>query len=671
MPPTNLYWREFTRDGSDDVDHVADAAFLSANFVDFFGNWLQQGSNSSAASFHDLLTIFWNGSEANPSLYKVHMFMVADGSFVTADQRPKAEWFRFNPHVRLAAVVSLPDKDPFSTSQSEWTLCIVASSRIHSEHRFLQVAAWNGLTFRFYQRDQISGIASWNLFGSSTEAFGERAYLGPFNGHVNGAIIMKELHDPWIHWFNTASSVDFTQCFSPEEVTELSSAPYITQPGGAILSQLTEGPGVLEDMITTGVSNWFKQRQKTDFFDASSKLLSSPRNIPRWVAHLLLTTTINIVAARMESDGDTFQIPLDHFYDNELLQNVLGNLLDEAPTLDVSVNPTDYQTAIAKIGLSMLQEVTPITKGPKPQDYIELPTTTLGFDKRDRDPKVLAFGVLARNSEGQARFNILQSSFEDAQGVSKMQQLKKQGPNNFIGLFSRDTFNAIMMLDFWNPVYSWRRGILMQYVPQTTTWNGTSYDLETRFIQNVSNSPQAKNKQADSPEFQFLQLLKVDLATHQKNIAKYFAAVHDYVETSEAAVQALVDYLSLAESRRRIYRPLPLDEFGSSMPYALKIPADAPPLEMTASGRVQTMPARGQDFLKKWTSSLAGVNPRVVPDTSAQVAGGPLPISALPRPSLLSLPCQSSLDSTTTAAVLASRGCPYGKRTFVNRVPRN
>jgi hypothetical protein len=35
--------------------------------------------------------------------------------------------------------------------------------------------------------------STWNYFGESMDAFGDFSYLGPFNGHVNGACIMKEM----------------------------------------------------------------------------------------------------------------------------------------------------------------------------------------------------------------------------------------------------------------------------------------------------------------------------------------------------------------------------------------------------------------------------------------------------------------------------------------------
>jgi len=74
---------------------------------------------------------------------------VADGSFVTTADRPTADWF--NPHVRLLTIVTLPGTSAFSTSTDEWTLCIVGSSELKSTQAFLQVASWDGLTFRFYQ----------------------------------------------------------------------------------------------------------------------------------------------------------------------------------------------------------------------------------------------------------------------------------------------------------------------------------------------------------------------------------------------------------------------------------------------------------------------------------------------------------------------------------------
>jgi hypothetical protein len=83
--------------------------------------------------------------------------MVADGSFVDASTKPKESWFR--PQIRILSIVTQSGSSPFSSDTSEWTLCIVGSSLLDSTDRnrsFLQVASWNGLTFRYYQVEPSS-----------------------------------------------------------------------------------------------------------------------------------------------------------------------------------------------------------------------------------------------------------------------------------------------------------------------------------------------------------------------------------------------------------------------------------------------------------------------------------------------------------------------------------
>jgi hypothetical protein len=54
-----LYWRKFTRDGTADQNTLADDKFLTENFTDFFGTWLQEGENSKVVTCHDLVMKFW------------------------------------------------------------------------------------------------------------------------------------------------------------------------------------------------------------------------------------------------------------------------------------------------------------------------------------------------------------------------------------------------------------------------------------------------------------------------------------------------------------------------------------------------------------------------------------------------------------------------------------
>ncbi|KAK4224652.1 hypothetical protein QBC38DRAFT_12997 [Podospora fimiseda] len=658
----DLFWREFTRDHSDDIDHKADAPFLTTNFVDFFGKWLQQDDNKNVVTFDDLTKVFFKKEG-----YTTNIFIVADASFVTPSDRPKGDWFDGN--VRLLNIVHT-GTGPFSQSTDEFTLCIVGSSYLTSDSDFLQVASWDGHTFRFYQRDSFG----WNFFGNSLDAFGRNAYLGPFNGHVNGAVVMKELREPWIHWYNPSSGNDFTACFSQQQKETFLAAPYLTQPSSKprLLSALTVGPDLLEKFIETGVNNLFNHRLTNDFFVNStrSKLRDSPAHLSRWVAHLLLTTTINMAAAKMDSGGTSFQIPRNHFYNDELLSDAyLGQLLQgvDTPTLQASISLAEYQIVVDKLGLSMLQQVDLLPKDqPHPSDYVELPLGALGGSPKETDnEESLGFRIISKNTEGQAPFNILQPSYEDTKGVTNIQMLKKKSAKKWLGLFSQNTFNALMMVDFWNPIYSWRRAVLMLYLPQQTAFDGTSFDLEAAFVQNVTNSSFVKENDVDSPEYQFLELLKVDLEEHQRNVTAYFNAIEVRLKGKDRE-SVLEEYFRLAESRRRIYRPLPLDEFGPTMPYALKIPFEGSPmLEMRADGTAKEMPVRGREFLKKWTRSLSGVDPDITPKVfgfqaaAEDVKKEGMGVAGLPRPALMGLPCQGGLGNRTTARVLAGRGCPY------------
>jgi hypothetical protein len=349
--------------------------------------------------------------------------------------------------------------------------------------------------------------------------------------------------------------------------------------------------------------------------------------------------------------------------------------------MDVTFNESDYNAAAKNLRLSLIQELDP-DKHPTITPDLTLPWQSLGGDKQDEADYPDIGYKIALEGEGASPFNFLQASYEDAQGVVKSQRIikinKKHTQPSYVGLFSEHTFYAIMMLDFWNPIYSWKRGILMGYVPQTTNFDGKSYDLETNFIANVEKSPKAS--ETDSPEYEFLQLLKKALPEFQQMIRDYLTAVANRIKNDP--VPALQDYLSLAESRRRIYRPLPLDEFGYSLPFAINIPFTPGKglLEMTPQGTIQVMPQRGMDFLNAWTTSLAEDDPHVVPappeakSLSSEPGAPPVTISALPRPARLAIPCQTlTAQVSPSSASVANRrsrraggGCPFKIRSAAN-----
>ena len=286
--------------------------------------------------------------------------------------------------------------------------------------------------------------------------------------------------------------------------------------------------------------------------------------------------------------------------------------------------------------------------------------------------------AVTRWGEGDNPWVILQSSIEDAMGVWTAQKMfvGAASPRTRCRLFSDAVFNALTMVDFWNPVFSWRRLRLMQYIPVDTELVGPSFDpvvneevytysLEQRFIKNIKDAMSHWEYEKDSPEREFLDNLGPDekglpVIAHQTRIFIYATKVSNNLGSSGY----VLDYLRLAESRRRLFRPLPQNFFGSNLPYCLGIDPAAPFLEMTEEGTVREIPATGVRYLNEWLGGLAGSNPTVIPSAQNRrdrIDHGkpPLPRTGIPRAATMRMACQRSIF-TTNARI--GGGCPFMSR---------
>ncbi|KAJ4006408.1 hypothetical protein NW766_010495 [Fusarium irregulare] len=291
--------------------------------------------------------------------------------------------------------------------------------------------------------------------------------------------------------------------------------------------------------------------------------------------------------------------------------------------------------------------------------------------------------------EGDNPWVILQSSVDDAMGVWMAQKVflgdDKQAARR--QLFSEETFNALMMVDFWNPIYSWRRLKLMQYIPveaklvdkptidPVTGEEVYTYDLEQNFIraieQRMEGKGDLKKLEDEWPEAEFLLNLKRPLIEHQIRISNYTNAVANNLQNS----QWLLQYLKLAESRRRMFRPMPMNFFGSNIPYCLAMTVTDPWLEMTETGTVQEINKDGTKILRTWLGSLAGNDPNVIPekyqglDNLSDITDvmkerlendhPALPVPLLPRPSTMRMACQRSIAITNPETKERPHSCPF------------
>ncbi|KEF57336.1 uncharacterized protein A1O9_05253 [Exophiala aquamarina CBS 119918] len=367
-----------------------------------------------------------------------------------------------------------------------------------------------------------------------------------------------------------------------------------------------------------------------DFVDEKLNPRVEVKNVKRWLAHVLLTTTVNLVSALPNTNSSQnvdFDFPSEHFYNSDLFGVSTATaiqvrpsseakpvyLIVEQPSADLKplgFKSDPYGVAVDALKLALVQLYPPPgSPQPDPKLHPEVDNVLIGNDQLKM--------FVAQYGEGQnIAFTILQPSYEDVQGASILLSMKTP-------LLSKDCIYAMLMVDPWNPIYSWKRGVLMQYVPDITHLPGNfdpkasppqKYDLEAKIEAAVRESPRFKNE-TDSPEREFI----ANLEEQRKGNSSFSNRMTDYLEKVAGRLgdpkqvnAAMIDFMTLAESRRRIYRPVPLDEFDLTLPWATNYNHDAP-LEMRPDGTISAIAPRGVKFFRDWIGSLASSNPQMMP----------------------------------------------------------
>ncbi|QRV77702.1 hypothetical protein RhiJN_05717 [Ceratobasidium sp. AG-Ba] len=252
---------------SDEVERLLDS---KAGKGDWFANWLSVTPPADRhTTFRALLDSLPKGS------YKP--FAIVDGLPIKYDHKNLDNPLNsVGRHLRFV-IIALPDSQyNLSNAFSERTLCIVGSSNPDGKESFLQCLSWDphalgkglGLT-RFFQRSSKDG---WPYFGDGFDAFvPASAPFGPFDGHVGGAMIMKELGEPWTHWFATKNGDEFQASLgsTPEKGTPV-------DPHNALFDKLFTAPGQvpfslvgsaedLEPIVQNSIRKWYISRFAHDF----------------------------------------------------------------------------------------------------------------------------------------------------------------------------------------------------------------------------------------------------------------------------------------------------------------------------------------------------------------------------------------------------------------------
>lgn len=392
---------------------------------------------------------------------------------------------------------------------------------------FLQVMAWDRAGhFNFYQRVSEDG---WVLAGNSWDALEPVSRgRGPFDSHVNGAPVMKELREPWSNWHSM--DADVLTHLAPDD-------PLRSDP---LMANLL-GAEDLERLVGGGIRRWTNARL--------DRTLSAPKPVDTGglLRHLVTGTTVNLIASRDRAapapTTDTVRVPLSIFFDVELLLN-RGLLLGPADAVPdvLAANPaisaSHYVDAVDATDMALIGQARDGSSVRVPGD---------GF-----------FALIA--PEPAAEDTALVAALIDRAILTE----------RFAG--------CVAMVDFPNPVFSAERADLMTALPDSfdlLAGAGPISELLASAIRNDADGSEAFGQWWDLGPDAYRTVMVERLATYMSSVS---------ARLSEP--DGVLDLIRLVASRRRRFRSLALSEFSLTVP----VTASDERLMMTETGEVVADP---------------------------------------------------------------------------------
>ncbi|MGH8904086.1 MAG: hypothetical protein ACRDYA_21000 [Egibacteraceae bacterium] len=391
------------------------------------------------------------------------------------------------------------------TTGAEPDLLVSTSTAFDSETAFLQVIGWDDRlgVFRYYERR----LGTWILAGGSFDALAEPSRgRGPFDSHVNGSLVMKELEPPWSHWHSQSATIH-PAVLAPDD-------PFRNDP----IWNSRKGGEVFEiNVARPGVFRWTQSRldQVIDRSGAVARL-------PELMRQVLVTTTVNLVSAATQSDlvgqRPALELPTTFFVD---LDAFLGPLELQFDPPILSVSGPAYAAARTALGLRL--------------------DDGAGF---------------TRPGETFFAFLVPERALEDQAVVEALVQRE---------VLSRRLATCLLMVDFPNPVYSRRRASLLAYVPETIGAGDGGAALD----RSLPAAIEAGATTQDGAEVEFLAWWRgsdePDFPVRaSQRLLEFLAACQRRLDGLDGAV----DLLRLAQGRRLRFRRSTLGEFALTVPHS-------------------------------------------------------------------------------------------------------
>ena len=458
------------------------------NLDDSFANLVLK-RKLNPLTLNEILNFLNESSNEEKGLPNQSSFLAADGGQILWSQ----ETDNLNRQFRF--VISRSDKE------DEVQILISSSTVPDSKEQFLQLIAWDKSegAFNFYERRGEFWFWAGNSFYALKEPSRGR---GPFDSHVNGALVMKELKFPWVHWHSMTASINDDVLAPSDELRN--ERLWIDKLGGQEFEIKVAKPGVVK---------WNESRLKKNI--TQNNIL---KNCKEFFRQILETTTINIITSKEESksitDDSLVRIPETFFFNKDVLMDELD--------LEPSISPIKFY---GKHYLSSLND----------------------FEVHIGDSNFKFKG------DTHFAFLIPEPSFEDVNLISLL--LSQQ-------IVSRKFIASLLMVDFSNPIYSDKRKELLKYFPSESIIE--NFSLERKFKENIEKIEYSMLD--DSSEKQFLRNINLpdsDWKEHfEEQIEDYFSMAENLVQKKEG----FYEIVKLAESRRREFRGTDLAEFRLTTP---------------------------------------------------------------------------------------------------------
>lgn len=376
---------------------------------------------------------------------------------------------------------------------------ILLSASFPDQTDRIELMAWDRRAGGFnYYTTTIGNPAAWVFAGNSRHALSPPTEgKGPFESHLSGALLMKELRAPWMNWHSPDANI------LPSAFAEGDSR--VTHPW--FIEKEPLGAVTLEAAVAKpAMRRWAKARFNASLQEDGS--FESPRRVMR---QILGAPTANLITSHIESRKavreESFDVPQTFFVDSEGLTEILG------------LRPPPPFNGVGSIYAQTLQKF---------------------------QTKVDDENGFVREGDTHFAFLVPERAFED--NVVLKQSLD-------VGLLTPRLAVSLLMTDFPNPIFSARREALLAHVPETATiTNGNS-----TFSQEMADVILAAAEQsaAGSSEREFAERWNVG----EDFVVPFSALLQSYYEavTAQLKTQKGFDaYYRLAESRRRRAQMMPI-----------------------------------------------------------------------------------------------------------------